>query len=388
MLKKTIIGLLIIVLIVGMMVMPVSAAIYDYNDYIVDAEVEGEKDMISVSFPTELNRWNIADRHDSANSIKIYDGVNTVTVNTSLFDDCPNDMFFVVYRPFGKNALRVDNIPNGSTLTTNIEVDVSTKYAESCLLTPRLRIQYYDSSGDILGSSRYADMECGQIGDYWEMVTGTRGTVAFNGSTTISKPEGAAYAQFWFYIDVDMWEEPDKNIYTFTVRDGGKMTFGVSSLYRTQQSTGQTNELLGNINENIEKLPGEMGDEFLNIIDQENQAASNAGDSNVGEVLEVVPDKSEGFMNAIQGFASSMSYTGTSATLSVPALIIPDIPGLIPKTVLWDGLELDFGQYIGMLPDGLLILVQSLLTIALIVYCFKELYDTIAYVMTLRKGST
>ena len=386
MLKKTITGIIITVLIVSMMVIPVSAARYDYNEYIVNTGVDGENDILTMSFPTELNSWYVVDIHDSSRPIKKYYGENSALVRTSWFDDCPNDMFYMVYKPLGENALKVDNVPNGSTLSMNITIDVKTTHLESCLLDPYLRIRYYDKNGSYIGYSSAIYSEQGHIGDYWAEEVGTSGQVAFDGFTTISKPEGAVYAQFWFYIYVTPWFEPDGNSYFFEVKNGSTMTFGISSLYRLQESTGQTNELLGDINGNIEELPGEFGDVLEDQATAEKEQASQGGNSNVGEVLEVVPDKSEGFINAIKGFASSMSYTGTSAKLPVPALTVPEIPGLIPNTVLWDGMELDFEQYISMLPKGLLLLVQSLLTIALIVYCFKELYDTIAYVMTLRKG--
>lgn len=386
MLKKTITGIIITVLIVSMMVIPVSAARYDYNEYIVNTGVDGENDILTMSFPTELNSWYVVDIHDSSRPIRKYYGENSAVVSTSWFDDCPNDMFYMVYKPLGENALKVDNVPNGSTLSMNITIDVRTTHLESCLLDPYMRIRYYDTNGSYIGYSSAIYSEQGHIGDYWAEEVGTSGQVTFDSSTTISKPEGAVYAQFWFYIYVTPWFEPEGNRYIFEVKNGSTMTFGISSLYRLQESTGQTNEILGDINGNIEELPGEFGDVLEDQANAEKEQASQGGNSNVGEVLEVVPDKSEGFINAIKGFASSMSYTGTSAKLPVPALTVPEIPGLIPNTVLWDGMELDFEQYIDKLPNGLLLLVQSLLTIALIVYCFKELYDTIAYVMTLRKG--
>lgn len=389
MLKKTIIGLLIIVLLVSMMILPVSAATFNYNDYIVETAVEGENDILSVSFPTELNRWILADQHDSAHAMKSYEGVDTAWLNTDWFSGCPNDMFIMVYRPLGNHVLRVDNIPSGSTLTVNFVIDVSTTIADMCFITPLYRILYYDAEGNFLGRSDGIYSDEGIVGgDYSGGVAlGNYGTVTFDGSTTISKPDGAVYARFWFYMYADPLKEPEGNKYYFTVRKGGTFTFSISSLYRLQQSTGQTNELLGDISENIEELPGEIGDVLENQANAEKEQASQEGDSNVGAIVDVIPNESAGFMNAIQGFASAMSYGGTDAKLKIPALTIPAISGLIPETVLWDGMDLDFGQYIAMLPEGLLTLVRSLLTIALIVYCFKELYDTIAYVMTLRKGA-
>lgn len=123
------------------------------------------------------------------------------------------------------------------------------------------------------------------------------------------------------------------------------------------------------------------------IIDQEKAEADSSGNSAVDDLTEAVPDYSEQFIEALREFASAFSYEGTEAVLPIPSIKIPCIPGLIPETVIFDGEDLDFGDYIVLLPSGLLLLVQSLLTIALIVYCFKELYDAISYVLTLRRGS-
>lgn len=247
MLKKTITGIIITVLIVSMMVIPVSAARYDYNEYIVNTGVDGENDILTMLFPTELNSWYVVDIHDSSRPIRKYYGENSAMASTSWFDDCPNDMFYMVYKPLGENSLKVDNVPNGSTLSMNITIDVKTTHLESCLLDPYMRIRYYDINGSYIGYSSAIYSEQGHIGDYWAEEVGTSGQVTFDSSTTISKPEGAVYAQFWFYIYVTPWFEPDGNSYFFEVKNGSTMTFGISSLYRLQESSGQTNQLLGDI---------------------------------------------------------------------------------------------------------------------------------------------
>ena len=83
-----------------------------------------------------------------------------------------------------------------------------------------------------------------------------------------------------------------------------------------------------------------------------------------------------------------MSYSGTDAKLPVPAITIPAIPGVMDAIQLTDELYVDFGYWVQQLPSGVLELVQILCTIALIVYCFKELYGMIAYAMTLKGGGS
>lgn len=122
------------------------------------------------------------------------------------------------------------------------------------------------------------------------------------------------------------------------------------------------------------------------VIDQEKNEADSSGNSAVDDMTDAVPDYSEQFIDALTSFAGAFAYEGTEAVLPIPSLTVPGIPGLIPETVIFDGEDLDFGDYIALLPSTLLLLVQSLLTIALIVFCFKELYGTISYVLTLKRG--
>lgn len=139
-----------------------------------------------------------------------------------------------------------------------------------------------------------------------------------------------------------------------------------------------TNDKLDDTNDKL--------DDILKQPEQEKQEAVSAGDENVGALIDVIPNESQGFMNAVEGFASSMSYTGTSAVLSTPAVNFPQIGDLVPGLQIMPPMELDIEVYVEMMPESLLLLVRSLLTVALIVYCFKELYSTISYVLTLKGG--
>lgn len=183
-----------------------------------------------------------------------------------------------------------------------------------------------------------------------------------------------------------------------------KLTFTISSLYRLQEEMGttnailvevekqlaeqgktlddildqqtqtndklddvvdqqqQTNDKLDNIQGSVDELPGDIKDSMGDLIQEEETRAWEAGDSVAGDLSDTIPDYSDGFMQALQGFASSMSYSGTDAKLPIPALILPEIPGVIPRTVILDEMEIDFGEYLQMLPESLLLLVQSLFT--------------------------
>ena len=84
--------------------------------------------------------------------------------------------------------------------------------------------------------------------------------------------------------------------------------------------------------------------------------------------------------------ADSLGYTGTECVLPIPALKLPALAGLFPSYTVMQAQEVDFEEMIAMLPPNLLLLVRSLLTIALIAYCFKELYSTFSYFFVLKGG--
>ena len=116
--------------------------------------------------------------------------------------------------------------------------------------------------------------------------------------------------------------------------------------------------------------PGSIGEDLLN------------------DLLNAIPDYSEGYVLALVDFSKAFSYEGTDCYLTLPALTMPEISGLIPEFEIMPEKQLDAVGMLGLFPPWIVTLVQSLLTVALIAYCFKELYDTISYFMTLKKGES
>lgn len=119
--------------------------------------------------------------------------------------------------------------------------------------------------------------------------------------------------------------------------------------------------------------------------EKEKEEASTQGNSSVSEGTASIEDKGGDFVGALGGLTSSMSYTGTSCAWEFPEVRLPAIAGVMDEVVLINSQPIDFTQWVNAIPSSVLLVIQSVLTIGLIVYCFKELYDTIAYVLTLRK---
>lgn len=137
----------------------------------------------------------------------------------------------------------------------------------------------------------------------------------------------------------------------------------------------QTNSLLDKILEHLEEKN-----------EKDKQEASSQGNSSVSQSNDAIDNKGEGFKNSLGGLVSKMNYSGTDCSWQFPEVRLPQIDGVMDSKVLIRSQEIDFGQWINAIPSGILLLVQSLLTVALIVYCFKEFYGTIEYVLTMRKG--
>lgn len=121
-------------------------------------------------------------------------------------------------------------------------------------------------------------------------------------------------------------------------------------------------------------------------LQEEKDEASSSGNSAADQLGSAIPDKSQGFISALQNFVGSMSTTATDCVFTIPQLKLPAVAGIIPETVLWEEQHFDMGAMVEILPGAILTLLRALFDIALIVFCFKELYSIIEYVLTMRKG--
>ena len=119
--------------------------------------------------------------------------------------------------------------------------------------------------------------------------------------------------------------------------------------------------------------------------DEKNEAQTS-GSGASDDLAAAVPDQSAGFTKSLKTFVKAMSTTETECNLKMPAVVIPEIEGLFGKTSLIEEQDINFTQAISLIPPDIMAIVQALTTIGLIVFCFKELYNTIEYVLTMRKG--
>lgn len=122
------------------------------------------------------------------------------------------------------------------------------------------------------------------------------------------------------------------------------------------------------------------------MYENEKQEATDSGNDSVDDVMSAIPADNDGFISAIEKLGKVLVTDSTEAKWTFPALYIPAIEGVTSKIELSSEKDIDFGYWIKQIPSTILTLIQYISTIALIIYCFKELYSTIEYILTLRKG--
>lgn len=154
-----------------------------------------------------------------------------------------------------------------------------------------------------------------------------------------------------------------------------------------KSQTDKIDESLSELNEDINEEMSELNQGIDELVTQ-GQAEYNSAVSGADDSLNVITgieNKGEGIISAMGSLISALSYNGTECNWQLPEVYIPAIPNVIDRTLLFQNAEIDFEFWIDKIPDNIMTVIKALSTLALIIYCFKELYGTLAYVFTLKK---
>lgn len=277
----------------------------------------------------------------------------------------PNNEKVVIVYTFSILDLSIDNGNSGRPLTSDIYVS-----ADSSKLT--VGISAYPTGFKFVYTWIRSDTNVYDVYTYGKETQFQKQLYIESGWTVLSVK---GYGNI-------RYNTVDNGINDFTVVYGEN-----SALYNILKgveiaSNNGTDRVIANENENTQA-----------IIDNQNQLAQNEknetqtqGQSSVDDLSGAVDDKSSGFVNSIRSLVSAMSYNGTECAWTVPEVKLPAINGVMQEVKLMDSQPIDFAYWVNKIPSNILLLVRSLLTIGLIVYCFKELYSTISYVLTLKGG--
>lgn len=141
-------------------------------------------------------------------------------------------------------------------------------------------------------------------------------------------------------------------------------------------------DIIDNQNENTDKLI--KHDEEMR--EQEKEETKETGEGSVDDVSSAIPSDNDGFISALEKLSSSLVSSSTTAKWTFPRVYLPAISGIMEEKELITETQIDFNFWVNKIPSNILSLIRVLSTIALIIFCFKELYDTISYILTMRKG--
>lgn len=168
---------------------------------------------------------------------------------------------------------------------------------------------------------------------------------------------------------------------------------GDPSVSINENADKNTSEIINNQNQNTQDIIDNNNSNTQSIVQneqnlQENEKneANDGGNSGVNQLEQLIPNESDGFISAFQGLISAASYNGTECNWTLPSIKLPAIDGVMDEIVLTEDMEIDFEFWIGEIPTSVMMIVKSLLTAAIMVFGFKELYSLISYILTLKGG--
>lgn len=393
---------LVLVLLSSVLIVPARAELIDYNDYVYKVEVVGDQNLVYVKIPADMALVRVYDRDNNYTSVYYQYG------QTHDIPFEPGRDYRIEVNVFGSrysddNGLDLSLIPPGTKIVSGLGFTFdgnvpAEDWGGMTVAQPRVFYHYYEK-----GNSNYIDGSSVLLDS---SNTSWVENIAYCSDTHIVKNLDNMYrlciAYFW--QPVEWIAEPLPTGITIT---DTTLVFTISSLLRQQQLSGKTNALLKeveaqlaeqgktlddirdqmeDVNDKLDELPGEIGDEIQGVIDNEKQEAQSSGNQFVDQILGALPDPSTKVLGALKGLTDATSYTGTKAALTIPPIVLPGIGDLFPTTEIWCGAEFDFGEYIEYLPSTLLTLVRSLFTIAIVLYCVYELKGIISYCLTLRSN--
>ena len=254
-------------------------------------------------------------------------------------------------------------------------------------------VSYYaDSSNNVFGFD----------GPAWAYINSTRVTSLQSYSRTPSNNSSLFYSGGSFTFNINANETKKISISSgynesYLQAVGYGVWISVSPIDQSgaiiDNQNENTQDIIDNQNSNTEAEIEAGKENTQDIIDNQNELAEQEkqeiidSGNQATDAMDSIPNESEGFINALGTFVSTMSTTDTACSITFPAIKTPSFAG-IPAATLSEEKEVDFSTAISLIPSDIMKLIQALTTIALIVFCFKELYDTISEALTRKKANS
>lgn len=223
---------------------------------------------------------------------------------------------------------------------------------------------------------------------------GSNGSFSYLGrvtDSTITASFGSTLVGMHIYGDVSISNTVGTTPFTVVYGEDAASYNTLLSILSVLQNNNQ--DIIANDNQNAQDIQDNQDKNTQSIIDNQNDLAEQekneiqSSGNQATDAMDSIPNESEGFINALGTFVSTMSTTDTSCSITFPAIKTPSFAG-IPGATLSEEYEVDFAAAISLIPSDIMKLIRALTTIALIVFCFKELYDTISEALTRKKASS
>lgn len=242
---------------------PASAAGLDYNDYVSNVMVDGDNDIVSVSFPTSYAGWTAYEN--------LTDLVGQGDGAVQWFSFSTYNQWQIICN-FPSATIDLSNIPNGTKVGFGVDLVIqrtsrmpfSQNYEEEISIIYKLKdgTTSVQSLGSVTKTMSASDIFC-----YINLTsTGVPLQIPDNADSMYLELKVRSHtgaAEYWAckcnaqYFDMEM---------------------NISSLYRQQQLTGKTNKLLDEVNRQLEEQGKTMNDILNGTPEQNDQVGGVVGD--------------------------------------------------------------------------------------------------------------
>ena len=283
---------------------PALAEPLDYRDYEKYVTVDGDKDLVTLEFPFEdWADWIFA-------SSELYYQERGKGISPFFFENWMSyytDYHFLI-APFGDSTLgwgeipvpqrylSLNNIPADATWSAHLKTWIRDEYLRLTLTSCFARSWMVDGDKAVI----YQEIAPVSI----EEVDACEFDIYY--SSNMSSGYDGWFPQFLFSFETGS-SNVSFDLISFEI------TMSISSLYRLQQQTGETNALLDEVNKQLAEQGKTMND-ILNGTPEQNESANNAAG--------ILGDKGEqlgGLANAIQPDKPNLDSVNTNVGDLVPS---------------------------------------------------------------------
>lgn len=268
MIKRILVIASCVALLVCSFALPASATALDYNDYITNIQVDGDNDIVTVTIPLQGNTQYAL--YENSNLIGNIFGNEIV----GQFKYGNSYNLYIMPTPF--DSVLLSNIPSGTTVS--YDYYITENYPAYNTPIVLFKVYYYMADGSTIIKS----YELNRSPFEW----------AFPIESTLDIPDGAvSFSTEVGFLNFSPANDKDViYVATFGLKSY-TLTMTISSLYRLQQQTGQTNVIL----KEVEKQLADQGKTLDEVLQQQQQTNDQLGDLN--DKQDQTNEKLDGIIN-------------------------------------------------------------------------------------------